>query len=409
MGCGSSSAMEPAQANRNADEQQGGAVHLIDYDNERANPAAAGAAAEGPSVPLGRFDLPEDASDHPGPAAPSERKRPSFTQDFGACEIVGMRGYDNDLAPAEAYAGSYTGDFFLVRNVADLFAPNRAHKGGVRFPHGRGKITYTAPTSLVGFTYDGEWVDGLREGFGKFGDILGSHVIAGTWVRDVIQQPYRTWKWRDGAGLVEVTGEAERAAAAHAERLAHLATEVRTIEYPDDSTYEGDCLERGHKLDANDRPIPHGQGIMTFWAGDARLHYSGAWEDGLQSGVGSVTYKDGRRFLGHWSRGKEHGEGTMFDKRGQVVEHGVWVDGVLQSQMQLPASAPNEPVPAPAAAASAASSSAVPGLVFPRGPLPEEAAGSGPTPRLNAAALSPRDIDSMLADIDVDALPADRR
>lgn len=425
MGCGSSSAMDPVQprpANANARpseerkegeteaEAAGGGVHLIDYDD--GSNAAPGSAADGPAVPLGRFDLPEDASDHPDPAAAAavhERKRPNFTQDTGDCEIEGMRGYFNDLAPSEAYAGSYSGGFFLVRNAIDLFGPKRAQKAlGMRFPHGRGKIVYTAPPALVGFTYEGAWVDGLREGAGKFSDVLGSQVMAGNWVRDVLQEPYRTWKWRDGAGLVEVTGEAERIAAAHAERLAHLSTEIRSIEYPDDSSYEGDCLERGHALDANDRPIPHGRGVMTFWAGDARLHYRGAWEHGLQSGVGSLTYKDGRRFLGHWSKGKEHGEGTMFDAKGHVMQHGKWVEGVLQSQMQLLASAPDEPAPATASAAASSSSTAVPGLLLPRQPQNDESSGSNATPRLDAKALSPRDIESMIAEIDVDAPPADR-
>lgn len=385
----------PARPVEQKEEEAGrGGVHLIDYD-DGSNPAA-----EGMAVPLGSFDLPDEDSAAVGHA---NRTRPNFkVESGGEFEIEAMRGYFHDLAPGDAYAGSYTGGFFLVRNAADFFGPKRAHKGiGVRFPHGKGKIVYTAPAALLGFVYEGDWVDGLREGQGRFSDILGSHAIAGTWVRDVIQSPYRTWKWRDGEGLVEVTGEAERIAAAHAQREAHLLTEIRTIEYPDDSAYEGDCLERGHTLDANDRPIPHGQGVMTFWAGDSRLHYSGAWDHGMQSGAGALTYKDGRRFQGHWARGKEHGEGTMFDARGHVVQHGVWVEGQMQSQIQLPASAPDEPPRAAAAASS--SSSAVPGLVFPR-QMHED---SSATPRLDAKALSPRDIDSMIADLDVNAAPTD--
>lgn len=46
---------------------------------------------------------------------------------------------------------------------------------------------------------------------------------------------------------------------------------------------------------------------MSCAAGD---RYEGEWENGRESGVGTLISSDGNTFYGFWSEGRMHGEGV---------------------------------------------------------------------------------------------------
>jgi hypothetical protein len=53
---------------------------------------------------------------------------------------------------------------------------------------------------------------------------------------------------------------------------------------------------------------PHGQGTMTYTDG---RKYVGGWKDGKPNGQGTLTYPNGVKYGGDWKDGKKHGQGTM--------------------------------------------------------------------------------------------------
>jgi hypothetical protein len=55
----------------------------------------------------------------------------------------------------------------------------------------------------------------------------------------------------------------------------------------------------GHFLDG----VRQGTGIQTFPADDPRLAYDGEWEDDVPSGHGTMTLKSGEKFEGEWENG----------------------------------------------------------------------------------------------------------
>jgi len=52
---------------------------------------------------------------------------------------------------------------------------------------------------------------------------------------------------------------------------------------------------------------PNGQGTITYPNG---RKYVGEWKDGLPNGQGTSTYPSGRKYVGEHKDGKEHGQGT---------------------------------------------------------------------------------------------------
>jgi len=68
---------------------------------------------------------------------------------------------------------------------------------------------------------------------------------------------------------------------------------------------------------------PNGQGTITYPNG---RKYVGEWKDGLPNGQGTYTFPDGRMYVGQYKDGEFHGQGTLTSPSGYKYE-GEWKDG----------------------------------------------------------------------------------
>jgi len=68
---------------------------------------------------------------------------------------------------------------------------------------------------------------------------------------------------------------------------------------------------------------PNGQGTITYPNG---RKYVGEWKDGLPNGQGTETTTDGSKYVGEFKDGIEHGQGTYIYHDGRKYK-GEWKDG----------------------------------------------------------------------------------
>ena len=64
-------------------------------------------------------------------------------------------------------------------------------------------------------------------------------------------------------------------------------------------------------------------GTITFRDGE---RYIGGWKDGLPNGKGTFTNADGEKYVGEWKDGKRNGKGTNTFPDGEKYV-GEWRDG----------------------------------------------------------------------------------
>ena len=82
-----------------------------------------------------------------------------------------------------------------------------------------------------------------------------------------------------------------------------------TITYPNGRKYVGEWKDG----------LPNGQGTITYPSGSK---YVGEWKDGVRNGQGTYTqygsllYPDGRKYVGEYKNGKEW-NGTYYDNNGK--------------------------------------------------------------------------------------------
>ncbi len=126
-------------------------------------------------------------------------------------------------------------------------------KGTKTYPHG---------------TYEGEFVDGLREGLGKFTFHNGT-VFEGECVNDKA----------NGKGVLKYNG----------------------------NRYEGYFKDDSF----------HGEGVLKYSNGD---RYEGYFKDNLRHGEGVYKYSSGDRYEGYFKDNLRHGEGKFTTNEGLVVE-----------------------------------------------------------------------------------------
>ena len=97
---------------------------------------------------------------------------------------------------------------------------------------------------------------------------------------------------------------------------------------PDDHCYqrEDGCEYMGH---VDHQGNPNGQGIMIYSPIDPTEHrakYSGRWRDGVQSGKGTLTWRNGDVYTGSFAEDKLHGIGELLCSDGSRYK-GRWKEG----------------------------------------------------------------------------------
>lgn len=160
------------------------------------------------------------------------------------------------LLGSVAHAG---GEYIGERNTFNRF-------------HGHGVYSYTN-----GSVYEGQWVDGRKQGQGKQMQPDGS-VYTGDW-RDNQQHGQGRMRWVNG------------------------------------DSYDGQWSD-GHM---------HGKGVFVSANGD---RYEGSFVVNQRDGAGVLTRRNGERFEGHWKTGAREGKGIL-TKPGLGVIAGQWSNDTL--------------------------------------------------------------------------------
>ena len=129
-------------------------------------------------------------------------------------------------------------------------------------------------------TYEGEYANGKREGFGAHYDQGGNLSYAGSWKEDR----------KNGLGV--------------SFRSSDHALHIANWEDGKPGSY------------------------VTLFDKDGNLRYSGRIIDGKKQGAGvAVNPRDGTVFVGKWENGEPTGFGSSFDQQGNLLYYGNWANG----------------------------------------------------------------------------------
>lgn len=133
-------------------------------------------------------------------------------------------------------------------------------------PHGRGIMYYSTDDSYNRKYYDGDWVNGIREGNGTLVWTNGAKYV-GAWKDDCC----------NGYGVNY---------------------------YTNGEIYEGNWL--------NDKR--HGKGKITFAKDNSynRKYYNGDWLEDILQGIGTMEWNSGAKYIGGWKNGEKYGEGVYY-------------------------------------------------------------------------------------------------
>ena len=161
-----------------------------------------------------------------------------------------------------------------------------------------------------GSTYQGEWLNGMRDGKGKHKDKEGLH-YTGEWLADI----------RHGFGKQEFDNG-----------------DVYFGQWRDDLQEGNGTLQReGYKYVGQwSLGLKHGIG-KEYWVGDSndtpKLEYEGEFKFGHRSGFGTMKYADGSVYVGNWSQGKRCGVGALTLDVGEYT--GTWFDDTMHGYGKL--------------------------------------------------------------------------
>jgi uncharacterized protein (TIGR02145 family) len=161
--------------------------------------------------------------------------------------------------------------------------------------------------------YDGNWVNGERSGSGKLEFNFAQRRIQyeGQWKNNK----------KDGAGEMHTV-----------EGMGAL-THCKGTWVNDELTGYAECKETFYnpETDKEESRILKGQYASDLMTGQgteisAEGTYVGEWKDGSRSGIGKMTYKNGRIYEGNWANGMPNGDGKMKYANG-TLKSGKFIDG----------------------------------------------------------------------------------
>jgi len=190
--------------------------------------------------------------------------------------------------------------------------------------HGNGIYTQPKRTNNDGVVYIGDYKNGKKHGDGYlyWG---GGYKYNGVFTNDKLTG-YGTYTWPDGTKYV---GD-------HKNDKQHGHG---VLTYPNGDEYEGSFKDG--KLT--------GQGTVNFsngglYVGDVKDNklsghgtysyadgqkYVGSIKDSLKEGYGTHTAADGKKYVGQWKKNKLDGYATIYDKNGNIMQKGIFWDGVF--------------------------------------------------------------------------------
>ena len=68
----------------------------------------------------------------------------------------------------------------------------------------------------------------------------------------------------------------------------------------------------------------HGYGVYRYEPESIFDRYEGSWIADKQNGTGTLYWKNGDKYVGHFKDDKMDGLGIKMAANGQVIQHGEW-------------------------------------------------------------------------------------
>ncbi|KAG5457320.1 MAG: hypothetical protein BJ554DRAFT_2704 [Olpidium bornovanus] len=190
-----------------------------------------------------------------------------------------------------------------------------------------GKGTYTC--ARTGSVYEGEWVNGCREGYGTFSVRLippedleeGESSAPGSSRKSSTAGSFSSSTTSDKAGSLPACLANSKTASALSLLLSNRAPESpaagsERVGGADDTIF-ATVKRRPSKTAYPLRKVYAGGwkgdkrcGFGTYYYADGS-YYEGEWEDGVMKGWGTMHYSDGSRYDGEWFDEKRHGQGIL--------------------------------------------------------------------------------------------------
>lgn len=274
---------------------------------------ASHAAPEGPEKERpGREAEEPEAALEPAPAPPdSAWEEPPAEEAFPAQAVPeeeSEKSLPSPEAAGQAFQGSASGPDGTLEEIlaeAQLAAEpeNNSEEPGKGLA---GPLTGRGRTQQAnGLTsYEGDYLDGKRHGFGAHYYKDGALCYAGFWKDDRRDGPGVSFRDSDHAMHVA------RWSNGQPDGLVALFDAQGGLRY-------GGRVENGKK---------EGAGVVIN--GQDGTVFVGQWSGGEATGLGSAFDREGRLlYYGSWQNGKRHGHGTQFDENGGVVFDGEFRDG----------------------------------------------------------------------------------
>lgn len=139
----------------------------------------------------------------------------------------------------------------------------------------------------TGNVYEGEWKQNLRQGSGVLTSGMKDFIYDGAWSQDL----------RSGYGHCVIRG-CETYSGQWKQNQFHGVGKYIDAE---GHVYDGEFVN-GKK---------HGMGKQVFCTSPEKEQYSGEWKDGYRDGIGDAIFVDGSTYSGSWRHDLRDGEGTF--------------------------------------------------------------------------------------------------
>ncbi len=193
-------------------------------------------------------------------------------------------------------------------------------------PHGKGILYFLEGDSVNRKSYEGDWVNGIREGQGTMIWVSGEK-YTGSW-KQGRREGYGVDYYADGRRYEGNWSGGKKSG-------------YGIFYWNDGERYEGEWVN-GLKSGQGTYYWKNGEKYVGAWANDKREgfgvdyytngnRYEGNWQGGKRSGYGTYYYTSGNRYEGGWKDGSRHGSYTFYWSSGSR-ETGNYTDGVCTGQ-----------------------------------------------------------------------------
>ncbi len=198
-------------------------------------------------------------------------------------------------------------------------------------PYSFGDATFRSGKGIIEFSngavYDGEFADGLFDGYGEIKYLESGDEYKGQWKKGLW---HGKGEYKDSDGVVYLGDFVNGKRCGHGKvtMSSGLSYDGKWLNgkmngkgiatFPDGTVYDGEWLDG--KM--------NGKGVMTFSNG---AFYDGEWLGGKMHGKGVMTYSSGAFYDGEWLNGKMHGKGVMTFSSGAFYD-GEWLDGEMHGK-----------------------------------------------------------------------------